>query len=85
MCTSRIGKDFVNLLYVYIRLNERDTNNVYACQMTFEFMALKLFNSLPNSTKILDYGAFKSLIKRKLYEESIYTINEYFEIVQCFI
>ena len=48
--------------------------------MNFEFIALKLFNSLPNSTKNLDYGSFKSLIK-KLYEDPIYTIQEYFDIV----
>ena len=35
MCTSRIGKYFNNFLYVYMRLNERDTNNVYAFQMAF--------------------------------------------------
>ena len=54
-------------------------------QINFEFMALKLFNSLPNSTKILDYGTFNSLIKRKFYEHPIYTIQECFNIVFVYI
>ena len=33
--TIRIGKYFNNLLYGYIRLNERDTNKVYSSQNTF--------------------------------------------------
>ena len=33
--TSRIGNYFDNLLYGYIRLKERDSNKLYALQITF--------------------------------------------------
>ena len=31
--TSRVGRYFVNLLYGYIRLNERDSNKVHALRI----------------------------------------------------
>ena len=53
--------------------------------MNIQFMGLNLFNSIPKSTRNLDCGPFKSLIKIKLYEHYIYTIKEYFDIVHSFI
>ena len=67
-CILKLNSDFHCHNTRYRNYFRHELCSYSSTQMNFEFMALKLFNSLPNSTKILDYGAFKSLIKRKLYE-----------------
>ena len=43
----RVGKYLNNLLYGYIRLNERDTNKVHARQITFYFVpASEMFSNI---------------------------------------
>ena len=47
-------------------------------------MATKLFNALPQLIKTVELNQFKKIVKRNLLLHSIYTVDEYFSIVNNF-
>ena len=47
-------------------------------------MAVKLFNSIPKNIRHLELQQFKTTMKRILLSHSVYTIDEYFDIIKNF-
>ena len=92
-CLLYIKSNFLNLNFNN-QIHEHYTRNTDAIRNDFckfsttqkniFYMAIKLFNALPQLIKTLELNQFKKLIKRNLLLHSIYTIDEYFTIVNNF-
>ncbi|PSN49395.1 hypothetical protein C0J52_12001, partial [Blattella germanica] len=51
-------------------------------QHNFNYMSIKLYNSLSRFAKSLEYGNFKCFIKNNmLYDQCFYNLEEYFQYV----
>lgn len=92
-CLLYIKSNFLNLNFNN-QIHEHYTRNSdairnYFCkfsttQKNIFYMAIKLFNALPQLIKTLELNQFKKIVKRNLLLHSIYTVDEYFTIVNNF-
>ena len=60
--------------------------NTYLCcytttQNNFNYMPIKLHNSLPLFAKYLEYDNFKRFIKNMLYDQYFYNLDDYFQYI----
>lgn len=54
----------------------------YLYKKNFNYWSQKLFNSLPEGIRDLEKSKFKTWIKKFLIGSPVYSVSEFFEIVQ---